>query len=178
MVVGRNVCEGLHMKCQSAPLHLRYCELKTSVIYVVCFPIWLWTWNDKQWLFVIGDREADSSSISVLQLVERGRKGWRRGRERKRSLEDRNASEEKRLRDFNEGGYSRRGATRTQPTSEPAVTQNKSICSVKYLLISISLVSAWVLRLQISCHRCFSEWQAAIYVCISCDNERLKHFLV
>lgn len=57
-------------------------------------------------------------------------------------MEDRNVSEEKRLREFNEGGYSRRGATSTQPTSEPAVTQNKSICGVKYIMISISLVSA------------------------------------
>lgn len=57
-------------------------------------------------------------------------------------MEDRNVSEEKRLREFNEGGYSRQGATSTQPTSEPAVTQNKSICGIKYIMISISLVSA------------------------------------
>lgn len=178
MLVGRDVFEGLHMKCQSAPLLLRYCELKTSVIYLVCFPIWLWTWNDKQWLFVIWDWGVGGGRQQLYRYFAAGRerKGWRRGRERKRSLEHRNASEEKRLREFNEGGYSRRGATCTQPTSEPAVTQNKSICSVKYLLISISLVSAWVLRLQISCHRCFFEWQAAIYVCISWNNEGLKHF--
>jgi len=41
MIVGRDVCEGLHMKCQSAPLLLGYCEWKRSVIYLVCFPIWL-----------------------------------------------------------------------------------------------------------------------------------------
>lgn len=79
--------------------------------------------------------ETDRSSISVLQLGGRER-------EKERSLEDRNASEEKRLREFNEDGYSRWGAAHTQPTSEPAVTQYKSICSVKYLLISISLVPA------------------------------------
>lgn len=82
MIVGRDVCEGLHMKCQSTSLLLRYCEWKMSVIYLVCFPIWLWTWNDKQWLFVIWDwgvGETDRSSISVLQLGGREREGevWR-----------------------------------------------------------------------------------------------------
>lgn len=86
--------------------------------------------------------EADRSSISILQLGENEKGMKERNKKERESLEDRNVSGKKRLREFNEGGYSRRGATSTQPTSEPAVTQNKSICSVKYIMISISLVSA------------------------------------